>query len=128
MRASPNLPTISQQAPKTDFGGEVYFVRAEGLGLIKIGYARDALERLRTIGVRCPVEVNLLASMWVKDAKATEAELHRRFKADRVRGEWFRETPDLLAAIEEVRIAPVDNTRDLMRRAMLRAALTEAYG
>ena len=128
MRASPNLPTFSQQVPKTDFGGEVYFVRAEGLGLIKIGYARDALERLRTIGVCCPVEVTLLASMWVKDGKATEAQLHRRFKVDRVRGEWFRETPDLLAAIEEVRTAPVDNTRDLMRRAMLRAALTEAYG
>ena len=36
-----------------------------------------------------------------------EAELHQRFNALRIRGEWFRPEPELLSFIEERAIAHI---------------------
>jgi hypothetical protein len=48
----------------------------------------------------CPYELKLLKA--VPDVAHLEIELHQKFAGDRVRGEWFKRTPELLAYIDSL--------------------------
>jgi hypothetical protein len=77
----------------------IYFVQAEIIGRIKIGYcARGHFEkRLSHLQIGSPVELRVLATC--RGDRTREAILHDRFAASRVRGEWFEPTPDLVRFI-----------------------------
>ena len=71
----------------------VYFVRAGNRGAIKIGVARNVKRRLETLQTGNPFELKLLATIPCSDkAKALnlDASIHRFFKSQRIRGEWFQ--------------------------------------
>lgn len=74
----------------------VYFIG--GCGLIKIGITCDVDARWRQICNLCPMELEHLG--FVQGTKHLERELHKRFKESRRHGEWFVETPELIAYIE----------------------------
>lgn len=76
----------------------VYFVEAEGMGLVKIGTSSDMHLRLCSIRSHSPAPIRFLKAI-AGDA-ALEAALHNRFSRLRVRGEWFRAEPELMAFIE----------------------------
>lgn len=78
---------------------EVYFVRAQTLGLIKIGTANFAAERLAVLKTASPDALELLGVVFCDNYGSLEAELHSRFWASRSHGEWFRPTPDLIEYI-----------------------------
>lgn len=75
----------------------VYFIAASARGLIKIGSAVDPAARLRTLSTGSPDRLHLLAT--IPGGEKRERELHARFAADRVRGEWFRPSANLLAVM-----------------------------
>ncbi len=78
-------------------GGYVYFVQDEVTGLIKIGttnHLRHRIQQLKSEGGR---PVKLLGYIWGRFAK--EREMHARFAAFRVQGEWFEPQPELLTFI-----------------------------
>lgn len=75
----------------------VYFVQAEN-GLIKIGVSNDPRARLRSLQTGSPVDLTLLGAAPGR-GREMEAELHERFAAHRVRGEWFQPAPELIAYI-----------------------------
>lgn len=78
----------------------VYFIRADHVGLIKIGIAQDVNQRLATLRTSSPVRLELLAV--IRDGgQALEARLHQRFAGARSHGEWFHPTPELLSYIAE---------------------------
>jgi hypothetical protein len=80
---------------------QVYFVRDSGTGYTKIGFTSKPIEqRLRHLQTGNPRELVLLAC--VPGAPLDERRLHGRFAADRVRSEWFRSSPELLAYIDSV--------------------------
>ncbi len=81
----------------------IYFVAAEGLGHIKIGYTggEDVGVRLADLQTASPVPLKLLST--IPGTMEDEKDLHRRFASARVCGEWFKPTNELLALI-----APVD--------------------
>jgi hypothetical protein len=84
--------------PKTP---HTYLVGAEGSPLVKIGYTSGApLKRLASLQTGQPMTLSLLWSLPVD----IENELHERFAAYRVRGEWFDLTP-LGDAVEVVQAA-----------------------
>lgn len=76
----------------------VYFIRSCSPDAIKIGYSDNVFRRLRQIHGACPSPVSLVAGIPGADT-GTEAELHRRFRALRIHGEWFRSEPELLEFI-----------------------------
>jgi hypothetical protein len=84
-------------APATD----LYFIETECAERhIKIGIAADAQRRLVKLQMCCPYRLRLLA---VIPGKASmEKELHQRFIADRLHGEWFRKSDALLSLIAEL--------------------------
>lgn len=76
----------------------VYFLRDKECGSIKIGYT-DGEPKLRisSIQVSSPHELEVMAL--ADGGLELEAELHVRLAAYRIRGEWFRPEPEVLAVI-----------------------------
>jgi hypothetical protein len=80
---------------------ELYFIECQCAERhIKIGVSSNIKVRLVNMRAHCPYDLRLLKA--VVAGAHLEIELHQRFAADRVRGEWFRRTPELLAYIDSL--------------------------
>jgi hypothetical protein len=75
----------------------VYFIESGWGGPVKIGSAENPLRRLEQLQTGNPTELHLLAT--VDFETTTEAEVHCRFRQDRLSGEWFYPSPLLWALI-----------------------------
>ncbi len=74
-----------------------YFIQSGVDGPIKIGFTskEDPQERLRDLQTGNPEQLHLIAII----AGNVERELHEQFKNDRISGEWFHPSPELLTFI-----------------------------
>ncbi|TKV73681.1 GIY-YIG nuclease family protein [Bradyrhizobium elkanii] len=57
---------------------------------VKIGFATDVDDRRSMLQTSSHRTLKVLA--FIKGTPAKEKELHRKFAADHIRGEWFRKT------------------------------------
>ena len=74
----------------------VYFIRSNASGLVKIGKTTKPIEkRLSQISTVCAGGIELLASLNDVDV-SLENDLHIKFKRLRVHGEWFLYEKDLI--------------------------------
>jgi len=76
--------------------GYIYFIMtmADGEDLWKIGYTRNHPEqRLRQLQTGCPLHLELMGFL-PADAEDERA-IHKKYKAQRVRGEWYDLPDDL---------------------------------
>lgn len=79
--------------------GDLYFILCGDM--VKIGRTTDIVRRLANMQVSTPYEIDCL--LLLKGQGKDERKWHKRFAADRVRGEWFKLTPELDAAIRAER-------------------------
>lgn len=82
--------------------GRVYFMQNGRRRVVKIGYSGDHIERLGSLQAASPDRLRLIAT--IPGSPAVEAELHKRFRAYRVTGEWFRlegELAEYVAGIKD---------------------------
>lgn len=81
----------------------IYFVQAQTLGLIKIGFAVDLEARLSAVRCSSPDGVSLLGVCRVSPLTVRQAEgaLHAKFAHLRDHGEWFRPERELLMFIDD---------------------------
>ena len=86
-------PRPSIHVPKQ---GYIYVIDCDGF--IKIGYSTDPRGRLSNLRVASPLEITVLRV--IEGTVADERELHNKFVAHRVRGEWFKCEGELAAWIE----------------------------
>ncbi len=77
----------------------IYFIQPVGGGPVKIGSAKSVRERFWNIQTCSPVILRVLATIPDKNFRY-ERELHDRFAASRLHGEWFHPTPELLDFVE----------------------------
>jgi hypothetical protein len=75
----------------------IYFIRAGEAGPIKIGLTRSVPDRLAGLQICTADTLTVLAS--VQAPKEGERQLHAHFTPERIRGEWFRPSPRLMAYI-----------------------------
>ncbi len=75
----------------------IYFLQDSGTHAIKIGYAISPVERAATLQTGNVSKLELLLE--IDGDRRDEAGLHRRFANDRVAGEWFKPSPELLKLI-----------------------------
>ena len=71
----------------------IYFVQSGKKGPIKIGIASNVCKRIDELQIGNPYKLNLIAAIPVTSRKmATDIEkwMHRRFKTQHIRGEWFQ--------------------------------------
>ncbi len=74
---------------------DVYFIQAEGEGLIKIGLSSYPDCRLDAIQANSPARLRIIGIV-PEGGYGLEAALHRRFASNRQHHEWFAPTPDLM--------------------------------
>ncbi|TKD50242.1 GIY-YIG nuclease family protein [Sphingomonas baiyangensis] len=74
-----------------------YFVSEGPRGPIKIGSTTDPARRLATMQIGNSQKLKMFGLVLAK--ASPEARWHQRFAAQRLGGEWFKRTPELLAAI-----------------------------
>ena len=79
----------------------VYFVQESGVGAIKIGTARNVGARVSNMAVGTPHLLTVLVV--ISGNREVERSLHSRFRHARIRGEWFRPVPELLAYIASLK-------------------------
>ena len=79
--------------------GDLYFIRAGNR--IKIGRTVNIANRLSKM--QADNHEDLCCLLVLRGRGHEEGEWHKRFVGDRIRGEWFRATPDLGAAIAWLR-------------------------
>lgn len=78
----------------------IYFIQSGKDGPIKIGTTNNVESRLGDIRVLNPQKIKLLKS--IKGTQKYEKEIHRKFKNDRIKGEWFRLSSDLIEFINSL--------------------------
>jgi hypothetical protein len=78
----------------------IYFLRDPD-GAIKIGKAVDVEKRIQALQSGNPRQLTTL--LVVHAPRRLEFELHRRFEASRLQGEWFASSPELLDCIASLR-------------------------
>lgn len=76
-------------------GGLIYV--AECNGLYKVGYSAKVTERMRSLQTANAHTVTLVGT--IEGSLSDEAQWHWLLAKSRVRGEWFRLTPDEVALI-----------------------------
>ncbi len=79
----------------------VYFIREQG-GAVKIGHTRDVGGRLRSLQSANSRQLTVLGIV-AGDCRL-ERELHERFFASRIRGEWFDYSDDMADFIRTVAV------------------------
>lgn len=67
----------------------VYVIGAVGVQAVKIGWATNPTRRLMEFQIGCPLPLSILWTFPTSRAVALESALHKRFAAQRLRGEWF---------------------------------------
>lgn len=79
--------------------GVVYFIGMEGdHSAVKIGFAAEIESRLSSLQTSSHHKLTVLAT--IKGTAKLEKALHRKFAADRIRGEWFYRTEAIEAFIK----------------------------
>lgn len=68
----------------------VYFIQAGRNGLVKIGWCKDIYpeKRMSVLQIGCPETLEIVYSIH-PCSRTFEGFLHKEFRKDRVRGEWF---------------------------------------
>jgi hypothetical protein len=81
------------------YGGWVYFIAAEGVDLVKIGFAVDIERRLASLSGVSPVALTLAGFM--EGPRELESEVHDYFSEEREHYGWFRLSDALQTFIDE---------------------------
>lgn len=79
----------------------VYYIQAGDDGPIKIGHADDPWKRLSQVQVGHSEPLRIIAV--AQGGAAEEKQTHEKFSEDRIRGEWFRPSAQLIAHIGNIR-------------------------
>jgi len=83
--------------------GFIYFVHADGTDRYKIGLTNNLDRRMKELnGKQSPFENRLQWSIEVCDMRSAEKDLHDRFHARRVNGEWFQFSEGELDEVESI--------------------------
>jgi Meiotically Up-regulated Gene 113 (MUG113) protein len=109
-RADPSGPAKvavdARHVPGRKVSAVIYFVQAAS-GPIKVGRANDAEScEKRVLSLQAGHYETLVLLATVPASRSLEIELHRLFVADRIRGEWFRPSQELLKFISQHTVRP----------------------
>lgn len=80
--------------------GYIYFIQGEAGGPIKIGFSLEPEARKKELQVTSPTLL-VIVGLLTDGSLRKEHELHQRFSATRLHGEWFEPTSDLMDFIRE---------------------------
>lgn len=100
LREIEHTPLPRRDVIRVNGGGYVYFIASRKQRIVKIGYSANPTMRLSTLQTSTPSKLELLAT--IEGDIQTERQLHQRFAAYRLNGEWFRLTEELTSFIDSL--------------------------
>lgn len=84
--------------------GWIYFIACTETFRVKIGYtAGDPIQRMKALQTGSPTPLTFMAVQ--PGTQAEEREMHERFAAHRLHGEWFSPHPDIIKHLAVVCMA-----------------------
>lgn len=89
---TPSIPVAAPPAPryaKKPACGFIYLIRIGDSTKYKIGLSLNPSRRLSQLEKSSPYEMTLVHVVIVDDMVKAERSLHEKYKARRIRGEWF---------------------------------------
>lgn len=89
-----------RKLPKGTVTGYVYFASPEDQDVMKIGFSKEP--RARMAGVNTGSHQEITLDFCFATYREAEKMIHRRFAADRLRGEWFKYTRALAEFIDDL--------------------------
>lgn len=90
-----------EKRSKRKYKGYVYFIQGQCGGAIKVGFSVNPKLRLRELQTGYPDTLLILAI--IPGTPHTEAVLHKKFEASRLKGEWFRPDDYVIQTIKELK-------------------------
>lgn len=82
----------------------VYFIRAVGTNMVKIGYTASGIkQRISGLSTSSPFDLECLFLVPSDDPLATESQIHHDLRQYRKRGEWFEIGQDALSNFLTIR-------------------------
>lgn len=78
----------------------IYFIQAGENGPIKIGRSNDVEKRLKQLQTASAEKLKILWKYDVENDKKVESELHKQLQHERIDGEWFRPSEEVLRTIK----------------------------
>lgn len=88
----------------------VYFLQRGSDGPVKIGFATDVKDRVKTLQIASPERLRVIRQ--IKGNIAVERWLHKNFKKHRLNGEWFSFCDEMLTIEPPVIERPTRKPRD----------------
>ncbi len=79
--------------------GYVYLIKSQNRPVVKIGKAKDPIERVKQIQTGSPDLLYLYAAIYSENSVLLESQFHTLLANDWIRGEWFNFTKDTEAII-----------------------------
>lgn len=96
-RKAPKLPDLTSYAGKDG----VYFLQClGGERLVKIGYTTNRVARIEALMTACPYPLEEIG--FHNGPRSLETFLHYHFRFDRLHGEWFRPSDEMLYIAHEL--------------------------
>lgn len=112
-----STPSLGNYAPRSRKPGRVYLIECPQARALKIGHTYRTAEqrRVELTATGTPGELAVVSDVLgsIRDEKA----MHRRFDTFRIRGEWFRDVPEIrarfhyIASMQRRAAPPVDAPR-----------------
>jgi hypothetical protein len=96
----------TKNIPKNKSGGAIntpvytYFIKAKKMSAIKVGITTCVLQRLTALQTASPYKLKLMG--YINGDR--EKEIHKIFEKDRLHGEWFSETQELVNFIKNLNL------------------------
>jgi pyruvate carboxylase len=80
---------------------ELYFIQGQLTRHIKIGQSKCVYSRFKTLQASSPDKLKLLGVISTNTPFLTEGLYHDHFRSDRVHGEWYKESQELLDRVAQ---------------------------
>lgn len=117
---------IFQAMPPIEFGECLYFIQSGTGGPVKIGYTKQLATRLKAIHKLNGGSVRFLGAL--AGTRDDEKRFHEKYGNDRLHGEWFRLSPEILLFLCGAGMKPtiaVEATTELLTTFSLHPSNTE---
>lgn len=97
--------------------GGVYFVLSKASGLVKIGFSDNTDKRIKSLSTQSGNDLETLVVVQCRNYKEVEIFVHKKWRLNRIRGEWFKfDGMDLARAIGDACRVAVNKTRTSTER------------
>jgi len=80
---------------------KIYLIHADPENIYKIGVSKTVKKRLKTLQTANSNKLSIVKTFQTKHNRKVETALHKYFRKNKVRGEWFKLSTQQVARFEE---------------------------